>query len=260
FRFLVAPVPTRLYLASFLLVFVGVSGAIHDVSVSTRFGTVMGVGAILAACGALCAAVAPLYERLAVLAPLLSLCLLPVPSLAGHALDPGRSRIEVPVDIVHVAAASLWVGGLASLALALRASGERFALLRRFSNLAVISVLALAATGVIRALSELDSVGQIWSTGYGRTLLVKTGLLAVLVAIGWVNRYRLVPRAAANLLRRSLAAELALLAVLVGAVALLTALRPGRDRVAVAAVSQTSGPPPLPAREMVVQAQEAGDY
>jgi hypothetical protein len=46
--------------------------------------------------------------------------------------------------------------------------------------------------------------------------------------------------------------------VLVAAVALLTDLRPGRDRVAVAAVSSASGPPPLPAKGMVVQAREDG--
>jgi len=260
FRFLVAPVPTRLFLASFLLVFVGVWGAVHDVSLSTRFGTVMGAAGIAAGCGALCAAIAPLKERLALLAPLIGLALLPVPSLAGHALDPGRSRVEVVVDVVHVAAASLWLGGLVSLALALRTLDERTALLRRFSNLALVAVIALAATGVTRALSELDSIGQIWSTGYGRTLIVKTGLLAVLVTIGWVNRYRLVPRGAAGLLRRNVAAEVAVLVVLVGAVALLTDLRPGRDRVAAAAVTEATGPPPLPAREMVVQAQEDGNY
>ncbi len=261
FRFLVAPVPTRLFLASFLLVFVGVSGAIHGVSLSTRFGTVMGVAGIVAGCGALCAAIAPLYQRLAFLAPLIGLVLLPVPSLAGHALDPGRPRVEVVVDVVHVAAASLWLGGLVSLALALRTLDERTVLLRRFSNLALVSVLALAATGVIRALSELNSIGQIWSTGYGRTLILKTGLLAVLVTIGWVNRYRLVPRAAASLLRRNVALELGVLVVLVGAVALLTDLRPGRDRVAAAAAApEATGPPPLPAPKMVVQAQEDGNY
>jgi hypothetical protein len=44
------------------------------------------------------------------------------------------------------------------------------------------------------------------------------------------------------------------------AVALLTDLRPGRDRTAAAAVAVAKGPPPLPAREMVVQAGEAGSY
>ena len=51
-----------------------------------------------------------------------------------------------------------------------------------------------------------------------------------------------------------------LFAGLVAAVGLLTDLRPGRDRVAQAAVTVAKGPPPPPARGMVVQAREAGDF
>jgi copper transport protein len=260
FRLAVGTVPPRLFLGAFLLVFLGVSSAIHDVSVSTRFGAVLAAAAVVAGSGALLAAIAPLYPRLGLLPVPSALLLLPVPSLAGHALDRGRPRIEVVVDVLHVAAASLWLGGLVSLALALRSDGDRSRVLRRFSNLALVSVLVLAATGVIRAFSELHSVGQIWSTGYGRVLVVKTALLAMLVGIGWVNRYRLVPRASVSGLRRSVAVELALFAVLVAAVALLTDLRPGRDRVAAAAVAGSKGSPPLPARRMIVQAREDGEY
>ncbi|HEX6663251.1 MAG TPA: CopD family protein [Gaiellaceae bacterium] len=260
FRFLVGPVPSRLFLAAFLLVFVGVSGAIHDVSVSTRFGEAMTAAAVVSGCGAVAAVIAPLAPRVERLPPLLALLLVPIPSVAGHALDPGRGRIQVFVDIAHVSAASVWVGGLVALALTLRARSDSAVSLRRFSNVALASVLVLAATGVTRAVTELRSAEQIWTTGYGRALIVKTVLLLALVAIGWVNRHRLVPRSAKGALRRSVAAELALLAVLIGAVALLTDVRPGRDRVAVAAVSHATGPPPLPAREMVVQAQEDGDY
>jgi hypothetical protein len=163
-------------------------------------------------------------------------------------------------DVVHVAAASVWLGGLLSLGLALRRGGDRGVLMRRFSNIAVISVTVLAVTGVIRALSELSSVSQLWATGYGRALIVKTALLLALVAIGWVNRYRLVPRLQVVALRRNVAAELVLFAGLIVAVALLTDLRPGRDRSTAAAAAVVAGPPPLPASAMVVQAKEAGEY
>jgi copper transport protein len=258
FRFAVGPVPTRLLLGAFLLVFVGVSGMVHDVSISTRFGTVLAAASVVAGLGALLAVVAPLYSRLEPLPFVAALLLLPAPTLAGHALDRGRPRIEVAVDLLHVTAASVWLGGLAALALALRGSGDRARMLRRFSNLALVSVIVLATTGVIRALSELDSVDQLWSTGYGRVLLVKSGLLTVLIAIGWLNRYRLVPRLSLHGLRRSVAAELAVFVVLVAAVALLTDLRPGRDRVAAAAVPEATGPPPLPASDAVVQARQDG--
>jgi copper transport protein len=260
FRFVVGPVPPRLFLVAFLLVLVGASSAIHDVSVSTRFGGVMLAACVVAGVGALFAAITPLYPPLGVVPAVAGLLLIPVPTLAGHALDAGRSWIEAVADVVHVAAASLWLGGLVSLALALRAGGDRRATLARFSNLALVSVLVLAGTGVIRALAELDSVSQLWSTGYGRVLVVKTALLAALVGIGWVNRYRLVPQNAVGALRRSTSVELAVFVVLVAAVALLTDLRPGRDRIASAAVAAPTGPPPLPARQMVVQAREDGEY
>jgi copper transport protein len=259
FHFAVGRVPPRLLLGAFLLVFVGVSGMVHDVSISTRFGTVMAAAAVVSGVGALLAAVAPVYPRLEAFTFLAAFLLLPAPTLAGHALDPGRPWIMALVDLLHVTAASVWLGGLAALALALRSGDDRSRILRRFSNLAFASVFVLAATGVIRAFSELDSVSQLWSTGYGRVLLVKSALLTILIAIGWFNRYRLVPRLSFHGLRRTVAAELTLFALLVAAVALLTDLRPGRDRVAAAAVSEVTGPPPLPAKDAVVQAQQDGE-
>ena len=90
-------------------------------------------------------------------------------------------------DIVHVGAASLWLGGLLALGLALRRGDDRPETVRRFSKLALWSVLAIAVTGVLRAISELDAVSQLWTTGYGRVLIIKSVLLAALVTIGWMN-------------------------------------------------------------------------
>jgi copper transport protein len=260
FRFAVSSVPVRLMLLAFLLVFIGISGQLHDVSLSTRFGTAMVAGAGLAGIGALLAALVPVFPRLERSPFVVGLALLPIPTVAGHALDRGRSWLEVPVDLLHVAAASIWLGGIVGLVLLLRRGGERELLLRRFSKLAFASVFVLSATGVIRALSELRSVSQLWSTGYGRVLIVKTALLSLLVALGWLNRYRLIPHLSLGALRRSVAAELLLFVGLVAAVGLLTDLRPGRDRAASAAVVEAKGPPPLPDRNMVLQAREAGDY
>jgi copper transport protein len=259
FRFAVGRVSVRLMLGAFLLVFVGVSGLAHDVSVSTRFGTVMAVAAVISGVGAVLAAVAPIYPQVELLPFLLGLALLPLPTVAGHSFDRGRPLLEPAVDFLHVAAASFWLGGLVALGLALTGSEDRAPMLRRFSNVALVSVAMLAATGVLRAFAELRSLDQLWSTGYGRLLIVKTGLLAALVALGWVNRYRLVPRLSFERLRRSVAVELMLFAALISAVALLTDLRPGRDRVARASVAEAKGPPPLPAKGMVVQARESGD-
>jgi copper transport protein len=253
FRFAVGRVPVRLMLGAFLLVFVGVSGMAHDTSLSTRFGTVMAVAAVIAGLGAVLAAVAPVFPRLEPLPFLVGFALLPLPTLAGHALDRGRPLLEPVVDVLHVAAASFWLGGLVALALGLTGSVDRAPMVRRFSNVALVSVAVLAASGVIRAFAELRSLEQLWSTGYGQLLIVKSALLAALVAVGWVNRYRLLPRLSFETLRRSVAVELMLFAGLIGAVALLTDLRPGRDRIAIASAAPAKGPPPM------VQAGESGD-
>ena len=253
FRFAVGRVPVRLMLGAFLLVFVGVSGMAHDSSLSTRFGTVMAVAAVISGMGAVLAAVAPVFPRLEPFPFLAAFALLPLPTLAGHSLDRGRPLLEPVVDFLHVAAASFWLGGLVALGLFLTGSGDRASVVRRFSNVALVSVGVLAATGVIRAVAELRSLEQLWSTGYGQVLIVKTALLAALVAVGWVNRYRLLPRLSFENLRRSVAVELMLFAGLMGAVALLTDLRPGRDRLAIASAAEPKGPPPM------VQAGESGE-
>jgi copper transport protein len=132
-------------------------------------------------------------------------------------------------------------------------------------------VVAIGATGLARALRELSAVSQLWSTSYGRTLLVKTGLLTCLVLLGARNRYRLVPRLRAATgrnpaalraftgLRRSVAVELCLLAAVVGAVSLLTELPPGRNARAAPARASATHPPKLPPPGGVVLARQDGD-
>jgi copper transport protein len=246
-------------LVGFVAVFLGAAGLVpHHGSFATRFGIAYALLALLAAVGALFAAVSLVDRRFEVPAWVVGLVALPAPSFAGHALDPGRPRIEVAADVLHLAAAAVWTGGLVQLVLALRADGGRPGLARRFSSLAVASVLVLAVTGVGRALGELSAVSQVWTTGYGRLLIAKTSLLAVLVGLGWLNRYRLVPGGRVSTLRRSATVELVLLAGLLGVVAVLTDARPGRARVARVA-SPALAPPPLPPRDAVVLAREDGN-
>jgi copper transport protein len=244
-------------LPGFVAAFLGASGLLpHAGTFSTRFGIAYAIATIVSAVGATASAVAFVEARAAVLAWACGLALLPLPSIAGHALDAGQPRLEVLVDVLHLASAAVWTGGLVQLLFALR-GGARAELIGRFSTLALVAVVVLSTTGVIRALSELRSVSQLWTTGYGRLLIVKTGLLAALVIFGWVNRYRLIPRGATATLRRSVSAELVLLAGLVVAVAILTDARPGKAHAVTKVFATTA--PPLPGRDAFVLAQEDGD-
>ena len=88
-------------------------------------------------------------------------------------------------------------------------------------------MIVVALTGAARALAELSAVSQLWTTGYGRAILVKTGLFAVLLGLGSVSRSRVA--AGVERLRGVVLAEVAILLLgVVVAVALLTSLRPGR--------------------------------
>jgi hypothetical protein len=93
----------------------------------------------------------------------------------------------------------------------------------------------VVATGVARTVDELGGWGRLLDSGFGRALDLKLVLFAGLVALGALNRYRLVPlfdgdlrrRAAVGRLRRSVGGELGLAAAVLAAAALLSQLPPG---------------------------------
>jgi copper transport protein len=178
---------------------------------STRFGTVEAVraGAWIAFGLLAASALAPRGGRSraawALVAP--ALVLVATPGLAGHAATQDPTALLLPVDFIHVAAMSLWLGGLAALLLAVPratgtlAEGERSALLAavlvRFSAVALACVAALAVTGVVQAIVELGDVEALVHTGFGRAILVKVGLLLLLAFAGYMNRSRFMPAVAA---------------------------------------------------------------
>src|ERR671935_160312 len=117
----------------------------------------------------------------------------------------------------------------------------------------------IAATGLVRAFSELTAVSQLWSSGYGRAIVIKSGFLAAVVALGWINRSRLVPRLRLTALRRNVTVELVLLAAIVTAVAFLTDLAPGRQLARAVARPETPQPIAAPPKAATVLAGESGD-
>jgi copper transport protein len=252
----------------FFLAFLGASGLTHHESGVTRFSVMYDIGGVAAIVGATLAAIALVDRRFGLGAFAAAAVLLPVPSLAGHALDRGQLRpLNAAADILHVAAAAVWIGGLLALAVGLPRTARLLeseqrskfssALVQRLSAIALVSVAVIAATGLVRALSELSAVSQLWNTGYGRALLIKSGLLAVVVALAWINQTRLLSRMRA--LRRGVAAELLLLAGVITAVAFLTDLAPGRQLARAVARPAARRPiEPPPAGATVLAAQSGG--
>ncbi len=207
---------------------------------ATRFGLVLELAAALALAGAVLAVAVLRVPRLLPAAALAAVALIPLPSLAGHALDPGQPFYAPAADVLHVLAAAIWLGGLLALAAVLRFAPGRAAgrAAERFSTIALAAVLVVAATGLVRALTELSSVQQLWTTTYGRALLAKSALLAALVVLGYANRRRL--------RRPVVVAEIAVLTVLLLAVGVLTGSRPGVRPTVAEIVAPVTGPIPLP--------------
>ena len=204
--------------------------------------------------------------------------LLITPALAGHASIESPVAVFLPSDALHVAAASVWVGGIACLLLALPAatrrleSGERsgllLATLSAFSPLALLAVIALATTGVIQAYIDVRTLHGLLHTTYGALVLVKTLLLIALIGLGWVNRRRVIPglerlvgQAAAtggigHLARRTLRSEMALMVSVLGVTAALISYAPPIDAASGPFSTNTTLGPAL--LEMTVEPARVG--
>lgn len=110
-------------------------------------------------------------------------------SLAEHASTGIQPGIAMPVDMAHLLAVAAWLGGLASLLTALYRAPELPAgAVRRFSRMAFGSVVVLAGTGLYQSWRQVGSWSALTGTTYGRLLLVKVGLVAVLVGVAWISR------------------------------------------------------------------------
>jgi copper transport protein len=167
-----------------------------------------------------------------------------VPGAAGHAAQTSPRGLTLIFDGFHLASGSVWLGGLIGL-LALRAALPARHRVRalsvvvpRFSNVAIASVVVLAATGVGEAVDHMPAVNALWQTGYGIAILVKAGLLAAALLIASGNLLRAKPQLiaarnrselgepAARLLRALLSGEVIVVAGAVFAAAVLSSLAP----------------------------------
>jgi len=234
-----APPPTSLLLAAvgWLFALVGTGVVLGDQLVGAGLGLGDLVGTSLGT--SLLLRGAPLLVGGAVLAVLLRrgvptrLGLVTVGVVAGaamladtlesHAAASGAVAFNIAVQWVHVVASGIWLGGLLALLVGLRGQPGPLsaATVRRFATSATFGIALVAATGVIRGLSEIGAWGNLVSTAFGWLLLGKSGLLGVIAVLGAVNHFRNVPAAGRTLrpLRRFGSSEL----VLASAILVLTA-------------------------------------
>jgi copper transport protein len=232
---------------------VGVGGATRGSTLTavleTRFGQVrlaQLVAAEVIAVAAVWAAMTTGPGRVKRALALLAVGLTVTPGLGGHA--GARGAFAVVADAAHVLAAAVWVGGLATVLLALRLAGEDRGRLGaeiwpRFSNAALGSVAVLLVAGVVGSFNQVDRVSGLWQTDYGRLLLAKMGLALVLIGFGVANRRRIRGRReGTGRFERVVAVEVAAMAAAVAVTSMLIGQPPARGAVAGprAAVATTS--------------------
>jgi copper transport protein len=186
------------------------------------------IAALIASCGAVLAAAAVLV----------------VPGAAGHAAQTSPRGLTLLFDWLHMASGSVWLGGLIGLLVLWAAASSRLRVptlsdcVPRFSNVALVSVAVLAATGVGEAIDHMPAVNALWETGYGKAILVKAGLLLGAMVIASGNLLRSRPRLiaarrqpevgepAARLLRGLVSAEMVVVIGVVFAATVLSSLAP----------------------------------
>jgi putative copper export protein len=111
---------------------------------------------------------------------------------AGHAAQTQPAVPAILVDELHVLSAGMWAGGVFALASVRPPDGWRSEagndLLTRFGRVAMVAFAFTALTGLLRATEELNGLNDLWTTGYGIVLTLKSIgvlLMLVLAAITW---------------------------------------------------------------------------
>ncbi|BCA64369.1 hypothetical protein HMP09_p0017 (plasmid) [Sphingomonas sp. HMP9] len=168
----------------------------------------------------------------------------------GHgAMDEGPiGWVHLVADILHLLAAGVWVGALLGLVLLVTrppAQVDRPHLmlthraLHGFGTMGMIVVGTIVVTGLVNAwlLVGPGNVLTLGGTPYGRLLIAKLVLFALMLGLASLNRFRLTPalarsiarndhRGALGTLRASLAVETACIILILGLVAWLGTLAP----------------------------------
>lgn len=114
---------------------------------------------------------------------------------AGHAARAEPAALMAPMVFAHALALIFWAGALPGLVGALRAP-DAAAQIARFSRLAVPMVALLVLTGVALAWRQVDNPAALTGTAYGRALIAKLSLVALVLALAARHRFRLTPQLA----------------------------------------------------------------
>lgn len=156
----------------------------------------------------------------AVVVAALGLGVLGIAAAGGHAMSGDDVALGFVSTVVHLAAMSIWFGGLAVMLVA-PGPGQFWNTAVRFSPWALGSVVALAVSGGVNGWRQLGTLSGLTDSAYGRWLVIKLVLVALVVGVAAFSR-RTVRRRdadATSVVRRSVGVEVAGIVLILGATA-----------------------------------------
>jgi len=170
------------------------------VLLETQFGRVwqLRLGLIATAFVLVASVLAQIKARRALVAVLWLVSVVLLTSLAwiSHAAAATVHPFGVSGDMLHLCAAGFWIGGLVPLTIFLARVRASFSLgetvvrvVRRFSTLSLCCVSVLIVTGISNSWLLVGSLHALFTTPYGRLLLLKLTLFGILIGFGARNRF-----------------------------------------------------------------------
>ncbi|WP_025272694.1 cytochrome c oxidase assembly protein [Haloglycomyces albus] len=200
---------------------VSVNGVISFLS-DYNVGQSLGFTTILAAACAIVAARSLTVNGLFWAAGIGTIGLLP-PIFTGHSATNGNHQIALDGLIIHIVAATVWIGGLLALFIA---RADITATVRRYSPVAGVCLGLVTLSGLITFVANAP-VESLWTTEYGYMALAKLSAVVLIGVLGWMHRRITIPRLPdRNAFIRLAAVELVFFAVVVGMAATLATTAP----------------------------------
>jgi putative copper resistance protein D len=118
------------------------------------------------------------------------LSLVPV-ALGGHAAGSASHTMAVNSLGLHLVGVSIWVGGLVAIVFAYKADPV-IEIVKRFSSLALAGFGLVIVSGFASAQIRIGTIENLFVTGYGQVVILKTVAFILLGVIGALHRRKLI--------------------------------------------------------------------
>jgi putative copper export protein len=221
-------------------IWTGLEAARMHAALSTQAGK---LGAIITVVAVLQLLALGVYQRGAGVLIASGALIIGLLALSGHSAYARYTPLTVTLDVAHIAAAAIWLGGLIELGyVALADRPQLWTRARLFAPFGFAAAATLAATGLYAAWIHVEHWSALTGTPYGRTVLVKSGLFLGALAFGAFNH---LTTRRGHSRWGSITLEPGVLAMIVAVASVLVNVAPPPPTAQAAAAAPLSAAPPL---------------